>query len=125
LFDGKAIPGLSSASLLVSGKGRQLIYNKKASAIEWEGIKIPVDKDGNALLRFHGLLDKYIPYRAMDILKSAEAQKNGDEEYMESGNFLPPDNFKDTYVFFGFYAQGCLIFLTRRYLPYTREWAVI
>ena len=102
LFDGKAIPGLSAASLIVSGKGRQLFYDKKNSAIEWEGISIPVDKNGNALLRYHGLLEKYIPYSAMDILKSAEANKNG----IESDSFLSPDNFKDTYVFFGFYAPG-------------------
>jgi len=106
LFDGKAIPGLSSASFIVSGKGRQLVYNKKSGVIEWEGISIPVDKNGNTLLRFHGLLDKYIPYKAMDILISAQAHKNGDEEYMESDFFLSPDNFKDSYVFFGFYAQG-------------------
>ncbi|GBU26595.1 adenylate/guanylate cyclase [Treponema sp. R8-4-B8] len=106
LFDGKAIPGLSTASLVVSGKGRQLFYNKKTSSIEWEGASIPVNKNGYALLRYHGPLDKYIPYRAMDILKSAEAYKNDDEEYMESDYYLPPENFTNTYVFFGFYAQG-------------------
>jgi len=106
LFDGKAIPGLSTASFIVSGKGQQLIYNKKRSVIEWDGISIPVDKNGNTLLRFHGYLDKYIPYKAMDILKSAEAQKKGDKKYMESDFYLPPENFADTYVFFGFYAQG-------------------
>jgi class 3 adenylate cyclase/CHASE2 domain-containing sensor protein len=106
LFDGKAIPGLSTASLIVSGKERQLFFNSKTNIIEWEGVSIPINKNGFALLRYHGLLDKYIPYRAMDILKSAEAVENDDEEYMESNSFLPPDNFKDTYVFFGFYAQG-------------------
>jgi class 3 adenylate cyclase/CHASE2 domain-containing sensor protein len=106
LFDGKAIPGLSSASLIVSGKGQQLFYDNKNSEIEWDGISIPVDKNGNALLRYHGLLDKYIPYRAMDILISAEAHKNGNTANMESDYFLAPENFKDTYVFFGFYAQG-------------------
>ncbi|WP_461255953.1 CHASE2 domain-containing protein [Treponema sp. R80B11-R83G3] len=106
LFDGKAIPGLSTASLVVSGKGRQLFYNKKTSSIEWEGASIPINKNGYALLRYHGPLDKYIPYRAMDILRSAEAYKNDDEEYMESNYYLPPENFTETYVFFGFYAQG-------------------
>ena len=106
LFDGKAIPGLSSASLVVSGKGLKLFYNNRTGVIEWEGISIPVDKNGYALLRYHGQLDKYIPYRAMDILKSAEALKNGDKEYMESDSFLRLDNFTDTHVFFGFYAQG-------------------
>jgi len=106
LFDGKAIPGLSSASLIVSGKGQQLIYDKETGVIDWDGISVPVDKNGYALLRYHGPLDRYIPYRAMDILISADAYKNGDEEYMESDFFLSPDNFKDSYVFFGFYAQG-------------------
>jgi class 3 adenylate cyclase len=106
LFDGKAIPGLSTASLLVSGKGRQLSYNSKNNEINWEGTLIPIDKKGNVLLRYRGPLDKYIPYRAMDILISAEALKNGDEEYINSDYFLRPDNFRDTYVFFGFYAQG-------------------
>jgi adenylate cyclase len=106
LFDGKAIPGLSTASLVVSGRGQLLKYDEKTGEIDWDGAKIPVDKDGFALLRYHGHLDEYIPYRAMDILRSAEALKNGDEEYMESEYFLPPENFEDTYVFFGFYAQG-------------------
>ena len=105
-FDGKAIPGLSSASLLVSGSDNQIYYNKRTSTIEWEGFSIPVDKNGNTLLRYHGALDRYIPYRAMDILLSAEAVMNNDTEYMASEFFLLPDNFLDTYVFFGFYAQG-------------------
>ena len=106
LFDGKAIPGLSTASLVVSGRSQELTYNEKTGVIDWEGASIPVDKNGFALLRYHGHLDEYIPYRAMDIIRSAEALKNGDEEFMESPYFLPPVNFEDTYVFFGFYAQG-------------------
>ncbi|MDR0320619.1 MAG: adenylate/guanylate cyclase domain-containing protein [Treponema sp.] len=106
MFDGKAVPGLSSASLLVSGKGQQIFYNSKTEALDWDGISIPVDKNGNALLRYHGIIERYIPYRVMDILLSAEAVKNDDKTYIESGNFLSPENFQGTYVFFGFYAQG-------------------
>jgi class 3 adenylate cyclase/CHASE2 domain-containing sensor protein len=106
LFDGRAVPGLSAASLLVAGKERQINYNSRTGSIEWGGINIPVDKDGSTLLRYRGLLDRYIPYRTMDILLSAEAYKTGDEAYMSSDYFLTPENFKDTYVFFGFYAQG-------------------
>jgi len=100
LFDGSAVPGLSAALLLVSGKGRQISYNSKTGSIEWDDISIPVDKNGDALLRYRGEIDRYIPYRAMDILLSAEASLKGEEPL-----FLP-SNFKDTYVFFGFYAQG-------------------
>ena len=100
LFDNIAVPGLSAASLLVSGKGRQISYNSKTGSVEWDDIAIPVDKNGNALLRYRGKIDRYIPYRAMDILQSAEAALKGKEP------LLLPSNFKDTYVFFGFYAQG-------------------
>ena len=100
LFDNKALPGFSAASLIASGHGRQISYDEKSRSIKWENYSIPVDKDGFTLLRFRGELDRYIPYRAMDILQSAEALKNGKEP------LLTPDNFKDRYVFFGFYAQG-------------------
>jgi len=100
LFDGRALPGLSAASLIVAGKGNQIYFNSRNSSIEWNGTVIPVDKNGNALLRYHGLLDRYIPYRTMDIILSAEAYNRGEQP------LLDPENFKDTHVFFGFYAQG-------------------
>jgi len=114
LFDNKAIPGLSTASLLVSGSDNYLIYNDKTSTIDWEGITIPVDKNGRALLRYRGDLEKYHPNRAMDILLSAEAYANGYD--LEFGSYttemgtewfmFTKENFKDTYVFVGFNAQG-------------------
>jgi class 3 adenylate cyclase len=100
LFDNKAIPGLSAASLLVSGKDRRISYDSKTGAIMWDGISIPVNKNGDVLLRYRGEIDRYIPYRAMDILLSADASLKGEDPL-----FLP-SNFKDTHVFFGFYAQG-------------------
>ena len=100
LFDGKAIPGLSGASLLVTGKEQRINYNSRNKTIEWEGISIPVDKNGNALLRYRGVLDKYIINSAMSVLQSAEAVKNGEEP------MLPPDFFNGAYIFFGFYAEG-------------------
>ncbi|MDR1374002.1 MAG: adenylate/guanylate cyclase domain-containing protein [Treponema sp.] len=100
LFDGRAVPGLSAASLLVSGADREIRFNQKKQRIEWGDYTIPVDRDGKTLLRFRDSLDRYLPYRAVDILQSAEAYAKGEEP------FLPPDNFKDRYVFFGFYAEG-------------------
>ncbi|MCL2722141.1 MAG: adenylate/guanylate cyclase domain-containing protein [Treponema sp.] len=115
LFDGKAIPGLSSASLIVGGKGQQILFNEKTNSIEWEGLSIPVDKNGNALLRYRGDLQiNYHPYRAMDILLSAEAAAKGLDldfggyitQMGTEWNMITAQNFNDTYVFFGFYAQG-------------------
>jgi len=100
LFDNKAIPGLSTASLVVSGKSLDMKYNSRNRTIEWEGISVPVDKNGNALLRYRGILDKYNPIGAMYILQSAEAVRNGEEP------MLPPEIFSGAYVFFGFYAEG-------------------
>ncbi|MDR2186343.1 MAG: adenylate/guanylate cyclase domain-containing protein [Treponema sp.] len=100
LFDGKAVPGLSAASLLVSGAEREIRFNQKKRYMEWGDYTIPVDGEGKTLLRFRDSLDRYLPYRAVDILQSAEAYARGEEP------FLPPENFKDRYVFFGFYAEG-------------------
>ena len=100
LFDGKAVPGLAPALLMVDGEERAISYDKKSNSLKWGGYSIPIDKDGNALLRYRGELTRYFPYRAMDILQSIEQYKNGEEPMLE------PWNFEDTYVFFGFYAPG-------------------
>jgi adenylate cyclase len=99
-FDGKAVPGLSAASLLAAGTGNEIYYNETKRQIEWEGYTIPVDAEGKSILRFRGSLNRYIPYSAADILKSAEALAAGEEPVYY------PEEFKDKYVFFGFYAPG-------------------
>jgi adenylate cyclase len=100
LFDGKAIPALSAASLLVGGSEPKIVYNKQKRAIEWENYTIPVDEQGRTLLRFRGNLDRYFPYSAKAILQSAEAYARGEEP------LLFPEDFADKYVFFGYYAPG-------------------
>ncbi|MDR2542459.1 MAG: adenylate/guanylate cyclase domain-containing protein [Treponema sp.] len=101
LFDGNAIPGLSGASLIVAGRDLQMYYNDRNSTIEWDYINIPVDKNGNAILRYRGTLDdNYIIKNAMSVLQSIEAVRNGEEP------ILSPELFVDAYVFFGFYAEG-------------------
>nr|AGS51957.1 adenylate cyclase [uncultured bacterium contig00003] len=99
-FDGRAVPSISAALLMVAGEGRTISYNQEDSMLEWGQFAIPIDKDGNALLRYRGDLDRYIPYRASDILMSAEKFEKGEEP------LLSPDNFKGAYIFFGFYAPG-------------------
>jgi adenylate cyclase len=100
LFDGKAVPGLSAASLLVSGHGNNISFDRKKSNIHWEGFSIPVGKNGTSLLRFHGDLNRYIPYSAKDILQSYDAHLRGEEPV------LPPQDFEGKYVFVGLFAQG-------------------
>jgi adenylate cyclase len=100
LFDGKAVPGLSAASLIVSGHGRNISFNSKNSSIQWDEFSVPVDKNGTSLLRFRGALDRYIPYSAEDIFQSYEAYSRGEEP------LLPPRDFEKKYVFVGLYAEG-------------------
>jgi len=100
LFDGKAVPGLSAASLIVSGHGKHISYDSKNSRIQWGEFSVPVDKNGTSLLRFHGALNRYIPYYAKDILQSYETHLRGDEPA------LPPQDFEGKYVFVGLYAEG-------------------
>jgi class 3 adenylate cyclase/CHASE2 domain-containing sensor protein len=100
-FDGKAVPSLASAQLLVSGEAPQTIsYNSKNNSLDWGYFNIPIDKKGNALLRYRGELNRYIVYSASHILQSAEAVEKGEEP------MLPPDNFENAFIFFGFYAPG-------------------
>jgi adenylate cyclase len=102
LFDGKAVPGLSAASLMVSGMDGRISYNEKESAIEWQDYSIPVDSAGSSLLRFRGSIDAYtyIPYSAADVLQSAESYALGEEP------LLYPEDFKGKHIFFGYYAPG-------------------
>jgi adenylate cyclase len=100
VFDGKAIPGLAAASLLVSGLEPKISYDEKEQLIRWGDYQVPVDKNGRTLLRFRGDLTRYLPYTARDILQSAEAYRAGEEPP------LPPENFAGKYIFFGYYAPG-------------------
>jgi adenylate cyclase len=99
-FDGKAVPGLSAASLLISGNDNKIQYNEKKQQIEWGDYVIPVDSEGRSILRFRGSLNRYIPYSAADILRSLDTlRKDGEPIYS-------PSEFEGKYVFFGFYAPG-------------------
>jgi adenylate cyclase len=100
IFDGKAVPSLAGAALLVSGEGNALSYNPTKQIIRWGDYTIPVDADGRSILRFRGDIKRYVPYWANEVLQSAEAYAEGKEPS------LPPGDFKDKHVFFGLYAPG-------------------
>jgi adenylate cyclase len=100
LFDGKAVPGLGPASLLAAGHDTGLVYDSAKKLIRWGDYSIPVDSRGRSILNFRGELDRYFPCRISDILQSAENHARGEEA------LLLPKDFKDKYVFFGFYAPG-------------------
>jgi class 3 adenylate cyclase/CHASE2 domain-containing sensor protein len=100
LFDDRAVPGLSAASLLASGQGQRISYDETNSSINWEQYSIPIDIEGRTLLHYRGQIERYAHYSAMHILQSAEAHGKGQNPQ------LPPENFENAHVFFGFYAPG-------------------
>ncbi|MHC6201974.1 CHASE2 domain-containing protein [Breznakiellaceae bacterium SP9] len=100
-FDGKAVPGLSGASLLVSGEDRELSFDPSSHTIQWGAYTIPVDSEGRSILHYRGdLMERYFPYQAYRILQSKEAYEKGEESE------LTPEDFEGKYVFFGYYASG-------------------
>ncbi|MDR0643861.1 MAG: adenylate/guanylate cyclase domain-containing protein [Treponema sp.] len=101
LFDGKAVPIEAAASLILGGIAPNVSYDAGKKELVWDGRNIPVDKNGKTLLRFKGSdFDRYTPYPISLILQSAEAYQNGGTPE------LLPEDFKDKYVFFGYYAPG-------------------
>jgi len=101
LFDGKAVPGLAAASLLVSGEDTNIFYDPQKMLINWESYSIPVDKEGKTLLRFRGApIDIYLNKSMSSILQSAEDYAAGKSPEQ------PPGLFEDCYIFVGLYAQG-------------------
>jgi class 3 adenylate cyclase/CHASE2 domain-containing sensor protein len=99
-FDNKAVPGLSTAGLLASGWNADIRYDQNKKNISWEDYTIPVDKNGQAILRFRGDMNRYIPYSAAQILQSNEVLLDGREP------LLSPENFEGKHVFVGLYAPG-------------------
>ncbi len=104
-FDGQAVPSLAAALLMVDEKNRdskinRISFNAEKSSLEWGNYSVPVDKNGDTLLRYRGELERYFPYSVSQILQSAEAFAKGEEP------LLSPENFKDAYVFYGVYAPG-------------------
>ncbi|MDR2404029.1 MAG: adenylate/guanylate cyclase domain-containing protein [Spirochaetaceae bacterium] len=100
LFDGKAVPSLSTGAYLAGGGGTGVRYDKKNQMVFWDDYVIPVDKQGASLLRFRGALEQYHPYFADEILKSVEQYARGEDP------LLYPEDFMGKYVFFGYYAPG-------------------
>jgi adenylate cyclase len=101
VFDDKAVPGLAAASVLAGGYDENITYDPARKTIRWGGYTIPVDEEGKTLLRFRGdPIKKYHNYTMASVLQSAEDYAAGREP------LLPFDVFTDSYVFFGFYAQG-------------------
>ncbi len=89
-------PTLAVASLEVAGELPDLS-------------EIPVAKEGGMYIKFVDDLSRFVPYSAKTILKSEEILENLEKENSfsnEDDDFVPPEQFKDNFVFFALYAPG-------------------
>lgn len=69
--------------------------------------EIPAAKEGGMYIKFVDDLSRFVPYSAKTILKSEELLENsGKEASISDEDFVPPEQFKDNFVFFALYAPG-------------------
>ncbi|MBO6218070.1 MAG: adenylate/guanylate cyclase domain-containing protein [Treponema sp.] len=85
-------------------------YLVKNGTLDFDSI--PRARQGGMYIRYAKDLNQFVPYSAKQILQSEilieETETNAlQEARSEQGeNFIPPEQFKDSYIFFGLYAPG-------------------
>ena len=99
IFDGKLLPSLGLGVLLAGNPGVSLEFQPRNLTVG--GRKIPIDRNGYAILRYRGPSGTHKVYNAAAVLQSEIQIQNG-----EQPNIRDPNAFKDKYVLFGFSAPG-------------------
>ncbi|MHC1765507.1 MAG: CHASE2 domain-containing protein [Verrucomicrobiia bacterium] len=104
VFDGRAIPGLGLAAFLAGEKshGSTPAITLSDGWLQVGDRKVPIDSRGSTILEFHGTNGMHQSFSAAAVIQS-EIRLQDNEKPV-----LPPEVFKDAYVFFGFSAPGLL-----------------
>lgn len=101
LLDNIPVPSLGLSGLeFDSNEPLTFDLNEKKGLVSFHGKTIQVDKENSVYLRYRKDLESYAPYFAREILQSYDDVKANKEP------LLNPSEFKDKYVFFGYYAPG-------------------
>ncbi len=99
IFDGHPIPSLGLGLWLATATNRSLNLE-----LPWftsgNTHRIPLDRDGCAILNFRGPSQTHKTVNAAAIIESELLIRDGKPP------LITPESFKDTYVFFGFTAPG-------------------
>jgi len=99
VFDDQVLPALGLGNYLAANPETTLQI--QSDRVILDGISIPVDHNGSAILRYRGPAGTYKTYSAAAVIQSEIQVLNG-----ESPNIKDPEAFKDKYVFFGMSAKG-------------------
>ncbi|MDY2844464.1 MAG: adenylate/guanylate cyclase domain-containing protein [Treponema sp.] len=76
----------------------------KTAGVETDSSEIPAAKEGGMYIKYVDDLARFVPYSAKSILISEAVLEDGNEK--ETEDFIPPEQFKDNFVFFALYAPG-------------------
>ncbi len=99
LFDDQLLPALGLGNYMAASSDATLQILQDRVILN--GISIPVDRNGSAILRYRGPAGTYKTFSAAAVIQSEIQLLNG-----ESPNIKDPAAFKDKYVFFGMSAKG-------------------
>ena len=99
MFDGQLVPSLGLGVWLAATTNRALSVE-----LPWltagNTHRIPLDRNGNAILHYRGHSQTHKTVNAAAIIESELLLRDGKKPLID------PASFKDTYVFFGFTAPG-------------------
>jgi len=99
VFDGKHVPSLGIAPFLAEGSAKHVRMGQNMLHISDRDI--PLDQNGNAILRYRGPSGTHKSYSAAAVLQSELRIVSGEKPVIADENA-----FKDKYVFLGFSAPG-------------------
>ncbi len=99
IFDDKALPSLGLGAFLAANPGATLEFSPRNLRVGER--EIPLDANGDTILRYRGPSGTHKIYSAAAVLQSEIQMING-----EQPNIRDPNAFKDKYVMFGFSAPG-------------------
>lgn len=100
IFDGKPVPSLALACFLAAYPDSSIEIRRGSISIA--GRTIPIDEEGNAILRFRGPSGTtYRQYSAASVIQSELRIRAGEDPVIRD-----PDAFQGRHVIFGFSAPG-------------------
>ncbi len=101
IFDGRVVPSQALAAYLTGNPGEHEI-GIRPGLLTVDGLRIPIDSDGRAILRFRGPTLTHAAKSAAAVIQSEVQLRSGEKPNID------PSVFRDKYVFFGYSVPDAL-----------------